>query len=91
MLAIAVVHVRSKARGKRVYIGRPGPYGNPFSIGKHGSRSAVIAQYREWLAKHPKLIDKLIAEQPDELACHCAPLACHGNVLVEALEAQRRA
>lgn len=34
----------------RVYIGRPGKWGNPFVIGRDGSRAEVIAKYRTWLA-----------------------------------------
>lgn len=29
-----------------VYIGRPSRWGNPFIIGRHGDRAAVIAKYR---------------------------------------------
>jgi hypothetical protein len=37
----------SKASG--TYIGRPGLWGNPFSIGKDGTREEVVEQYRSWL------------------------------------------
>lgn len=36
----------------RVYIGRPGKWGNPFVIGRDGSREEVIAKYRAWVSHH---------------------------------------
>ena len=32
-----------------VYIGRPGPWRNPFRIGPDGNRAKVIAKYARWL------------------------------------------
>jgi len=66
-----------------VYIGRPGPWGNPFVIGEHGDRAAVIAQYREWLLGQPDLVARMRRELAGrDLVCWCAPLACHGNVII---------
>ena len=31
-----------------VYIGRTGKWGNPFVIGRGGTRAEVIAKYRNW-------------------------------------------
>jgi hypothetical protein len=36
---------KAPARG-RVYIGRPSKWGNPFVIGRDGSREEVIEKYR---------------------------------------------
>lgn len=67
-----------------VYIGRPSIWGNPFVIGKDGSREEVVLKYREWLLNQPELIEKAKLELKDRiLACWCSPLACHGDVLVE--------
>ena len=79
--------------GKRVYIGRrmrgypEGPYGNPFGIDEHWTREKVIEKYRAWIAAHPEIVVALAAEQPDVLACWCAPRACHGDVLAELVAA----
>jgi hypothetical protein len=35
----------------RVYVGRPGKWGNPFVIGRDGSRDEVIAKYRAWIVR----------------------------------------
>lgn len=66
-----------------VYIGRPSKWGNPFSIGKHGTREEVIEKYREWLSGQWELLDSLDELEGKVLGCHCKPLACHGDILVE--------
>lgn len=69
-----------------VYIGRPGPYGNPFVIGEHGDRAEVIAKYDAWLATQPALIERMRRELPGrDLVCWCAPLPCHGNSILRLL------
>lgn len=67
-----------------VYIGRPSPWGNPFTIGKDGTREEVISKYREWLSKQPDLITKMKSQlKGKSLVCFCSPLACHGDVILE--------
>ena len=66
------------------YIGRPGSFGNPFSIDKHGTRDEVIATYEAWARKQPALLEKIKALPEDAvLGCWCAPLPCHGDVIVK--------
>lgn len=75
---------RSDVPAGAVYIGRPGPYGNPFSIGKDGDREQVIALYTEWIMKQPELLEKIRRElRGKDLVCFCAPCACHGDVLLK--------
>lgn len=69
-----------------VYIGRPTKWGNPFVIGRDGTREEVIQKYRKWLNKQPRLLASLHELEGKVLGCHCAPLPCHGEVLLEALE-----
>lgn len=67
-----------------VYIGRPSIFGNPFVIGRDGNREEVIAKYRMHLDFNPDL--KVLAYQMlrgKDLVCHCAPLACHGDILLK--------
>ncbi len=66
-----------------VYVGRPTKWGNPFIIGKDGTRDEVIAKYRKWLESSPILMASLPELRGKVLACWCAPLACHADVLVE--------
>jgi len=42
------------------------------------------------LLDHPELVKQLHDLNPKRLRCHCKPLACHGDVLVEALKEYRR-
>lgn len=67
----------------RVYIGRPSNWGNPFVIGRDGSREEVIEKYRAWLASQPELLDALDELRGRDLVCWCAPQGCHGDVLIE--------
>jgi hypothetical protein len=66
------------------YIGRGSAWGNPFVIGKHGSRVEVIAQFRAYAEKRiqaePEWLSPL--KNKEALVCFCAPLACHGEVLI---------
>lgn len=64
-----------------VFIGRPSKWGNPFVIGRDGTRARVIERYREWLAGQPELLAALPELRGKVLGCFCAPLACHGDVL----------
>ncbi|MEY8802125.1 DUF4326 domain-containing protein [Leisingera sp. XS_AS12] len=74
--------VHGRSRSGAVYIGRPGPWGNPFSIGKHGTREEVIAKYIAWLHDHPDFVARVRKDlRGKDLICWCAPLACHGHIL----------
>jgi hypothetical protein len=66
-----------------VFIGRPSKWGNPFKIGKDGTREEVISKYREWIMKQPELLADLHELKGKVLGCWCKPLACHGDVLAE--------
>lgn len=76
-----VVHCRKAPYD--VYIGRPGIWGNPFAIGKDGSRADVIQKYREWIVAQPDLMNAIAGLRGKTLGCWCAPLPCHGDVLAE--------
>lgn len=67
-----------------VYIGRPSIFGNPFIIGKDGTREEVINLYRHHLRTNLKILATLYDLPKDTiLGCYCKPEACHGDVLVE--------
>lgn len=71
-----------------VYIGRPSIYGNPFEIGKHGTREEVVEKYRAMLFHNDvfwsvKRAEIRLALKGKDLVCWCAPKACHGDVLLE--------
>lgn len=65
------------------YIGRPSKFGNPFVIGRDGSRADVIAKFEAWFRNKPELVEAAKRElRGRDLECFCAPLACHGDVLL---------
>jgi hypothetical protein len=74
-----VVHVRSGEHD--VYIGRPGVWGNPFVIGKDGTRDDVVEKYRRWVVGQPTLMARIGELRGKTLGCFCAPKRCHGDVL----------
>lgn len=66
-----------------VYIGRPSKWGNPFVIGRDGSREEVVQRYRDYILSSPSLLSALPELRGRNLVCWCAPCACHGDVLLE--------
>lgn len=98
-MAIRVVNKKTGGRGN--YIGRPSVFGNPFVIGHDGSRADVIRKYRTWFWEQveaggalaeafAKLLDRARAGEDINLVCWCAPLACHGDVIKQAIEDELR-
>lgn len=66
-----------------VNIMRPTKWGNPFIIGKDGTRKEVIAKYRMWVRSQPHLMASLGELRGKTLGCCCKPKPCHGDVLVD--------
>lgn len=82
-----VVHCKKEKYD--VYIGRPSIFGNPFTIGKDGTREEVILKYKTYFYK--KLMDMKFWNAIQELkgkilGCWCSPNACHGDTIKEYLE-----
>ena len=75
--------VGTRLTADRVYVGRPSKWGNPFVIGRDGTRDQVIAKYRAWLMSQPALLAELHELRGQNLVCWCAPQRCHGDVLAE--------
>jgi hypothetical protein len=65
-----------------VYIGRPSKWGNPYSIGKDGTREEVIYKHHCDFFGKPQLMIEAIKELKGKtLGCYCSPAACHGDTL----------
>jgi len=85
---VKVVHCKKEPFD--VYIGRPSPWGNPYSH-KNGTKAQfkvatieeAIEKYREYLLSNPELMDKLSELRGKTLGCWCKPGPCHGDVLLE--------
>lgn len=71
-----------------VYIGRPSKWGNPFEIGRDGTRTEVTSKYREWIKTQPSLMSDISELKGKVLGCWCHPLPCHGDVLEELIRLQ---
>ena len=76
-----VVHLKKESIDIR--IDRGTMWGNPFRIGKDGSREEVIEKYRAYILRRPHLLAQLETLQGQVLGCWCKPKACHGDVLAE--------
>jgi hypothetical protein len=79
--------VNNVAPAGSVAIGRGTVWGNPFIIGADGERLRVIAKFREYaawrLTREPNWLEPLRGKN---LACYCAPNACHGDVIIQLLK-----
>ena len=73
-----------------VYIGRPLKWGNPFKIGRDGSRKEVVKKYKKWILEQKDLLASLDELDGKVLACWCSPEPCHGDVLIELLENRKK-
>jgi hypothetical protein len=66
-----------------VLVDRTTRLGNPYRIGRDGSRAEVIAKYRIWISSQPRLLAYIQTLRGRDLVCCCAPLPCHGDVILE--------
>lgn len=89
-------------RGKGIYIGREMPgqpgsvLGNPFKIGRDGTREEALVKYRRWLWEQINLknevylelrrIAQLAAHGDIVLLCWCAPNPCHADIVKRAVD-----
>lgn len=75
-----------------VYIGRGSVWGNDSEMKDRsdGERERVIQNYRKQLRDQLQsgsiTKEDLLELDGKRLACYCAPKACHGDVLVKAIE-----
>lgn len=80
-----------------VYIGRPSPWGNPFSHMpgtlakfKVGSRDEAVSRFREWFLDQPELVKRAKRELRGKvLGCWCKPSSCHGDVIAEIVDERK--
>ena len=81
--------VNCRTSGYDVYIGRPSKWGNPFVIGKDGSREEVIQKYEKWIMsdENATLRTQIKKELKGKvLGCWCKPKACHGDILARIVD-----
>ena len=88
MLGIAPLVVHCRKAQYDVYVGRPGPFGNPFSW-KDGTlavwkttQDGCLPAYEAWLLSQPELVARVKRELRSKvLGCWCKPGPCHGDIL----------
>lgn len=79
-----VLDISHRNTPNTVYIGRPSKWGNPFVIGRDGTRKEVIEKFEKYLLARPSLLSTAKSELAGkDLVCFCAPQACHGDVFVK--------
>lgn len=70
-----------------LYIGRGSVWGNPFVVGRHGTRTQVIDMYETRLKglidSGEVSLESLASLHNQPLLCYCYPNRCHGDVLVK--------
>jgi len=74
-----------------IYVGRPTKWGNPFEIGKAGTREEVVEKYRKFLVEggyNGSVVDVRELRGKD-LVCWCAPKTCHADILLEMANAEQ--
>lgn len=81
-----VVHCKKERYD--IYIGRPSKWGNPFFIGKDGTREEVIQKYENYLLENTDLMNSLSELKDKILGGWCKPKTCHGDILVKYAEKQ---
>lgn len=75
--------VNLKEESYDVRIDRLTKWGNPYIIGKDGTREEVIEKYRNWIVKQPDLMNSIDELKGKRLGCWCHPNPCHGDVLID--------
>jgi len=90
-----VVNIREESC--EFYCGRPSIFGNPFAIGKDGTRSDVVFKHLIYFYKRlisdPQFKLRVLALKGKKLGCFCHfwdgtgpnPLYCHGDNIADYL------
>jgi hypothetical protein len=72
-----------------VRIDRKTKWGNPFVVGRDGTREECIQQFEHWIVEQKYLMDALSELKGKRLGCWCSPQACHGHVLARLADSSK--
>lgn len=77
-------------KGARM-VDRSSAFGNPYEIGKDGTRDEVCEKYEYeflWKVEHDVEFLKKVRslEGATALVCHCAPMRCHAQTIARYLD-----
>src|SRR3972149_8715011 len=86
-------------QGCDIYIGRrctmggwdlpQSKWANPFTVREYGSVQIVVEKYRNYILQNNNLLSCLSELKGKKLGCWCKPGPCHGDVLVELINASK--
>lgn len=66
-------------------------FANPYKIGKDGTREEILIKYKNYiidkLKNNEELKNELLSLKNKKLGCWCYPEMCHGNILLELINA----
>jgi hypothetical protein len=66
-----------------LFVTRKTIFGNPFVIGRDGTRDEVCDKFEEWFPKQEELVAQAKKYlKGRDLVCCCAPLRCHATTLM---------
>jgi len=81
---------KDKVPAGAIYIGRGSVWGNPFILGRDGTRDEVCEKYRHYLKQQIDCgtisLQNLVSLHNKDLVCFCKPLRCHGDTLEKAAD-----
>ena len=61
---------------------RRSPYGNPFKVGKDGTREEVLAKFHHYYYNRPALrLRAHLRLKGKRVGCWCKPKACHLDII----------
>lgn len=78
-----LVNIRNSSYDIYIGRGKGSKWGNPFSIGRNGTREQVVEKYRAWILTQDHLLNSLPELEGKVLGCWCNPKLCHGDILIE--------
>lgn len=85
-----VVNIRNEPCDVRIHRGTI--FGNPYEIGRDGTREQVIEKYRKWfgfLLRDGRFVELLENLRNKKLGCFCKSpniqVYCHGDIIAEYL------
>lgn len=81
----------ARAKGLFVQIDRRSDWGNPYEIPGDGDRDAVCDSFAVYFSRKLSLHLRLNELRGKVLGCWCYPARCHGNHLIEQMEAGNEA
>ena len=75
--------VGKRSSATQLYIGRPSKWGNRSSSDATAPAPTSSRNIAPGSSREPALMNALDELRDRDLICWCAPLACHGDVLIE--------